>query len=286
MEIKKSINIKLISIIVLIIIIITTVIISIKIKQNSPKYIENDTYLPGNSDVKNKVENIDELEKDRITEEVISKLNKKYGNNNFEVINMEKGSRSGLDYDVFINETYFNINIHLTNDDIDTNFIVDYLKNTDNLMQSLKDSYKQNILKELKSINDNINTVDYYLSDYNGILGNSGAEYMSLDTIYGKIPSQEDINSLVHDLHIYCKYSGNINNSDEAKKFIDTVKSDIKEIYNNICQNYPRIPQGIGATSVEISFGNGVILRIFPLSKSILTIQGSNTIEYNWSDIL
>ena len=111
MEIKKSINIKLISIIVLIIIIITTVIISIKIKQNSPKYIENDTYLPGNSDVKNKVENIDELEKDRITEEVISKLNKKYGNNNFEVINMEKGSRSGLDYDVFINETYFNINI-------------------------------------------------------------------------------------------------------------------------------------------------------------------------------
>ena len=55
---------------------------------------------------------------------------------------MEKGSRSGLDYDVFINEKYFNINIHLTNDDIDTNFIVDYLKNTDNLMQSLKDSYK------------------------------------------------------------------------------------------------------------------------------------------------
>ena len=68
--------------------------------------------------------------------------------------------------------------------------------------------------------------------------------------------------------------------------FIITVLLDIKELSDLIEQNYPRVPQGLGNTSVEISFGNGVIVRISPLSKSILAIQGNNTIEYNWSDIL
>lgn len=284
MEEKKSIKIKLISIIVFIIIILIAILTIIYIKKYNSK---SSTYPQGTSNVKNVVENIDELEKKEITEEVIAKLNKKYGNNNFEILNIEKGSRSGLDYDVYINEKYFNISVHMTNSDFDTNFTVDYIKNTDNLIQSLESSYKQNIIKELKSINNNINSVNYNLSDYNGILGNSGKEYMSLDTtIYGKIPSQEDINLLVHDLHIYYRYTGEVTNNEDTKSLINTVKTDIKELYNYISQNYPRIPRGTGATSVEINFGNGVILRIFPLSKSILAIQGSNTIEYNWSDIL
>lgn len=283
MKEKKTIKKSLTPIIFFIIIIIIAIVIIIYIKKYNS---ENSIYPQGTSNVKNVVENIDELEKKEITEEVISKLNKKYGNNSFEILNIEKGFRSGLDYDVYINEKYFNIGIHMTNSDFDTNFTVDYIKNTDNLIQSLENSYKQNIIKELKSINNNINSVNYDLSDYNGILGNSGKEYMSLDTIYGKIPSQKDINSLVHVLHIYCRYAGEIKNSEDTKNFIHNVKPDIKELYNYISQNYPRIPQGTGSTSVEIDFGNGVVLRIFPLSKNLLVAQGTNAIEYNWSDIL
>ena len=278
-KLKKLIPIIIFIIIILLIVIATVIYI---LKNNN----ENSTYPQETSNVKNLVENISESEKEKITQEIISKLNQKYGDNNFEILNMEKGSRSGLDDDVYINENYFNIDVHMTTSEFDTNFTVDYLNNTDSLIQSLESNYNQNILEELKNVNSNINSVDYNLNDFNGNLNDSGKTFMSLDTIYGHIPSQEDIDLLVHDLNIYCSYSEEVNNSEDTRNFITTVTPDIKKSYDFIEQNYPRIPQGLGNTSVEISFGNGVIVRISPLSKSILAIQGNNTIEYNWSDIL
>ena len=226
-KLKKLIPIIIFIIIILLIVIATVIYI---LKNNN----ENSTYPQETSNVKNLVENISESEKEKITQEIISKLNQKYGNNNFEILNMEKGYRSGLDDDVYINENYFNIDVHMTTSEFDTNFTVDYLNNTDSLIQSLESNYNQNILEELKNVNSNINSVDYNLNDFNGNLNDSGKTFMSLDTIYGHIPSQEDIDLLVHDLNIYCSYSEEVNNSEDTRNFITTVTPDIKKLYDFI----------------------------------------------------
>lgn len=284
MQDKKIVKIKFNSIIIMIIvgIVIIATIIAVLLLKNT----KNNSQDNVSSNVKNVIENISETEKKKITEEVIEKLNKKYGNSKIEVLNMEKGFHSGIDYDVIINEKYFNINVQMENSEHKINFVVDYINKTDNLIESLESDYKQNIIIRLKDINNNVDTAYYSLSDYNEFLNDSKKGYMSLDTIYGKIPSQEDIDFMVQDLNIYCKYDEEVKNEEETRNFINTIQPDIKKLYNYISQTFPRIPKGTGATSVEIYFGNGVVFRIFPLSRSILAIQGNNTIDYNWKDIL
>lgn len=277
---KKSIKL---FVILTVIIIITIILVLQGLNKNK---IDDNSIVYGKSNIKEEITEIDEVEKKKVEEEIIGKLNKKYGNNNFKILNMKKGSRSGIDYDVIIDENYFDIDVQMQNSENEISFVVDYINKTDNLIEILESNYEDNILNRFKNINSKVHTIDYYLSDYNGTSDDSEEDYKSLDTIYNEIPKQNDIDLLVNSLHIYCGYEGEFKDEHEIENFINSVKLDIQELYLYIQLNFPRIPQGVSNTTVEINFGNGVVLRIYPLSKSLGVSQGNNYIEYEWQEIL
>jgi hypothetical protein len=227
-------------------------------------------------------------EEQAVSQEVVSTLRQKYGSAaSFKVLNMKKGKLFIADLG---SHAYFNIKMHIKSSEIESDFNVDYERRTDDLWSVLQAKYQYDIIDALKAVNSSIDSASFSLSDYGGLSGDSDKDFSSLNTKIGHVPSRRDVEALIQSIDITC---GSADGVDEYKngieEFITAKKSEIKKLYAYIAVTYPRIPKGIGVTSVVIDFGNGVIVRISPLSKDIVVTEqgnGAETVDYEWSELV
>lgn len=243
------------------------------------------SYSPGDKDYPVQ---LSASEKQAVSQEVVSALGKKYGSAaSFKVLNMKKGKRFIADSG---SHEYFNIEMHIKSSEIESDFNVDYVRRTDDLWSRLQVKYQYDIIDALKAVNSSIDSASFSLSDYGGLSGDGDKDFNSLNTKIGHVPGRRDVEALIQSIDITC---GSADGVDEYEngigEFIAAKKSEIKKLYAYIAVTYPRIPKGIGVTSVVIDFGNGVIVRISPLSKDIVVTEQGNsaeTVHYDWSELV
>lgn len=265
-----------------VIIILATLVIrslSLNVTESQSSHVPSDKDYP---------EEISASEKQTVSQKVVSALGQKYGSTaSFKVLNMKKGK-------LFIADSgshqYFNIEMHIKSPEIESDFNIDYVRRTDNLWSVLQVKYQYDIIDAFKAVNSSIASVNFSLSDYDGLSGDSEKDFNSLDTKIGHVPSQSDMRALIQSIDItWVSANGADKYKNGIEEFIAARKPEIKKLYAYIAITYPRIPKGVGVTSVEIDFGNGVKIRISPLSKDIMvTAQGNSaeTVDYQWSELV
>ncbi len=281
---KKVVTIALVTIVSLAAIIGVGILV---FKSSSPHIAENKS--PNFPQDKHYPEKISASEKQKVSQEVISKLEKKYGSTtSFQVVNMEKGEYHISD--VAGPQSYFNIKMRIKSPEIEADFSVNYLNRTDDVWSKMQDKYKNSITNGFKAVNSSVSTVSYSLSDYNGNIGDNVKDFESIDTQIGHIPTQKEVELLIQSISISYEHGNSANKyKNGIDEFVASKKPEVKTLYAYITQTFPRIPKGIGATSAEIDFGNAVTIRIFPLAKDILIIEQSNSVEsvgYKWEELV
>ncbi len=264
-------------------------IISVKIiAVNQPKqHVSGIQSLYSRQD-KDYPETISTTQKELVTREVVSTLKRKYGDTaSFQVLSMEKGKY--VIGDVSGSQKYFDIKMHIISPVIESDFAVDFMSRTDDLWTVLQEKYKNNITSGLKTVNNTISSVSFSLSDYNGYHRKGSNNFESIDTRIGHVPSQRDVEQLVQSLNVTygSVHTSNIG-SDSINQFVAEKKPELRKLYTYISETYPRIPEGIGATSVSIDYVNGVTIRISPLAKEITVINHGDiakNVDYQWSEL-
>lgn len=234
-------------------------------------------------------EEITDSEKKTVTDEVVAALNRKYGTEaSFEVLEMKKGEYELGD--VPGRRTYFDIGLRIVSSEINADFSVDYQRMTDNLWTKIQNLYVDEVTSGIQEVDSQFISVSYNLSDYSGFAGDNKHDYESLSTVYGRVPTKVDLEQLVQTLEIYSSQQESVGTEiEDVRKFIDLKKRNINTLYRYISDTYPRIPEGIGVTSVTIDYGNEVAVQLLPLSKTIrIAVQGSynSGVNYDWADII
>ncbi len=187
-------------------------------------------------------------------------------------------------------QSYFNIKMHVKCSEFEADFSVNYLNRTDDVWSKIQEKYKSNITDGFKIVNSSVSAVSYSLSDYDGNIGDNVNDFESIDTQIGHIPTQKDVELLVQSISVGYEYGNSAHKyKNGVNEFVTSKKPEIKKLYAYITQTFPRIPKGIGATSVEVDFGNDVTIRMFPLAKDILIIEQGNIVEsidYKWGELV
>ena len=244
------------------------------------------TLLPPDTDYP---EDINDEERAAVSKEVTAALSNKYGADaSFEVLEMKKGKYQIGDVGGI--DSYFDIRMRIVSSELTADFMVDYRGKSDNLWKRIEDKYRDEIVADIQKIDPRIYLVDFSLSDYNGYSNDSKQDFNKLSTVYGRIPTRDDLNLLIQNVSVHVRDQNDAHvASGDIREYIDSEIKNINNIYNYVADTFTRIPKGTGTTSVVIDFSNAVAITLLPLSETVhITAQNndSHQVDYEWSDII